>query len=1099
MNLTLEDLRRVFHPTHLEQGGHYAREGKVEILEFLPERGIYSAAVTGSRSSPYLVYARVSRMRDGLHRVDGDCTCTVAVNCKHVAATLLTALGGDEGEAPHPVGGPLGEWLRALDQAATARDAEPLPTGVQRLSYILSLRDNRGLPDLRAAVLLERPSSKGHYGQPVRLGSGSALGPMNDVSVPLVDRSILRGLVASADTSSRQDFSLAGYDGVLLVERMVATGRAYWGETKGPSLSRGQPCQAYPGWRLEEDGRQRLVWDTDQGSLRILPLTPPWYFDSVSGRCGPLVTGLADALAAVLARSPALEPREAEACRRELVRRVPGIPAPREVAMETISGVIPQPRLRLHTLDIKELGGEGPIPVARLDMVYPGITVCSDSARETVLRRGDAVVRLIRATGPETDLRNRLPPLRLLSLAEVVAAHNGGRSNLASEQRQTHTFPLEEGAQPWLTFQWRDVPKLRQEGWEVELGDDFPYRLAGEPNSWYANMETRDGSDWFSLELGIEVGGRRINLLPILLDLLSDPELALDVDTLARLPAGEHLMIPLEDGTFLPLPADRTRDILLTLMEIHATDHLDGRGLLVIPTFRANQIAELEAALPGVVWQGGEVLLTLGRYLGEPQDLANIKLPKDFSGNLRPYQAQGLAWMQFLRENGLSGVLADDMGLGKTVQTLAHLAVEQAAGRATLPSLVVAPTSLMTNWRREAERFAPRLRVLTLHGATRHQHFDRLADYDLVLTTYALLPRDAEVLLEQVWHLVILDEAQIIKNPRAQATRIANDLACQHRLCLSGTPMENHLGELWSIFNFLMPGLLGDENTFRRFYRIPIERGGDSGRRTMLARRLKPFLLRRTKQEVAADLPPKTEILRLVELEGPQRDLYESIRLAMHKRVREAIERQGTAGSHLVILEALLKLRQVCCDPRLLSATTPARRSAAQSAKLDLLMDLVPAMVEEGRRILLFSQFTTMLGLIAQEMRRSHIPFVELTGATRDRANPVERFQAGEVPVFLISLKAGGTGLNLTAADTVIHYDPWWNPAVEAQATDRAHRIGQDKAVFVYKLITQGTVEERILALQERKADLARGLFEDSGQSLTLDEVELEALFAPLL
>ena len=345
--------------------------------------------------------------------------------------------------------------------------------------------------------------------------------------------------------------------------------------------------------------------------------------------------------------------------------------------------------------------------------------------------------------------------------------------------------------------------------------------------------------------------------------------------------------------------------------------------------------------------------------------------------------------------------------------------------------------------------------------------------------------------------MLILDEAQTIKNPKAQAALVAQQIRARHRLCLTGTPMENNLGELWSLFHFLVPGLLGDHKQFQRLFRTPIEKQGDRRRQQDLARRIRPFLLRRTKQQVAAELPDKTEILEHIELVDAQRDLYESIRLAMDAKVRAEIKTKGLARSHIIILEALLKLRQVCCDPRLVKLTAAER--VKQSAKLERLMEMLPELIADGRRILLFSQFTTMLGLIETELDKAKIAYVKLTGQTRDRVTPVDTFQAGKVPVFLISLKAGGVGLNLTAADTVIHYDPWWNPAVERQATDRAHRIGQDKAVFVYKLLTTGTVETAILDLQARKQALADGLYDPAtNKGVKLTEDDLAVLFAPL-
>jgi len=470
--------------------------------------------------------------------------------------------------------------------------------------------------------------------------------------------------------------------------------------------------------------------------------------------------------------------------------------------------------------------------------------------------------------------------------------------------------------------------------------------------------------------------------------------------------------------------------------------------------------------------------------------------PAGLQCRLRPYQQFGLSWLQFLREYDLGGILADDMGLGKTVQTLAHLLLEKEAGRLDKPALVVAPTSLMGNWRREAERFAPDLKVLVLHGPARHERFEAIPAHDLVLTTYPLLVRDEAQLKDQMWSFVILDEAQTVKNPRTKAARALRRLKSSHRLCLTGTPLENHLGELWSLFDFVMPGFLGSEEQFKRLYRTPVEKHGDEDCRRRLVCRIAPFLLRRTKAEVEKDLPAKTEIVRTVELYPNQAPLYESIRVTMEAKVREAVAAKGLARSQIAILDALLKLRQVCCHPQLVKLS---KARNLPSAKLDLLLQMLPELLEEGRRILLFSQFTGMLGLIEKELERKKIAYAKLTGQTRKRDEAIERFKSGEANLFLISLKAGGVGLNLTEADTVILYDPWWNPAVEAQAMDRAHRIGQDKPVFVYKLMTEHTVEERILKLQARKQALAEGIYGKGGkQGPALSAEDLKELFAPL-
>ena len=415
------------------------------------------------------------------------------------------------------------------------------------------------------------------------------------------------------------------------------------------------------------------------------------------------------------------------------------------------------------------------------------------------------------------------------------------------------------------------------------------------------------------------------------------------------------------------------------------------------------------------------------------------------------------------------------------MQMLTHVLSEIERDRnGGLPSLVIAPTSVVLNWQREAAKFAPGLKVVVIQGANRKSKFREIPRADLVLTSYALVHRDLETLRNYEFHLVALDEAQYIKNPGAQVTGAVQQIRAKHRLCLSGTPVENNLGEIWSLIHFLMPGLLGTSEVFKATYQTPIEKQGSEVKRKALARRIGPLILRRTKHDVAKELPPKTEILHLVQMNEIQKDLYETVRSTMDKQVRQALALRGQE-SQIVFLDALLKLRQICCHPALLKD----RDTDADSAKFEYLVDLLVTLRSEGHRVLLFSQFTSMLDIIEAYLVSEEFEYLKLTGATKDRQDLVERFQGGEGEVFLISLKAGGTGLTLTGADTVIHYDPWWNPAAENQATDRAYRIGQDKAVFVHKLICQNTVEERIQKMQEKKDDLATDLL--SGATTGLD------------
>lgn len=632
----------------------------------------------------------------------------------------------------------------------------------------------------------------------------------------------------------------------------------------------------------------------------------------------------------------------------------------------------------------------------------------------------------------------------------------------------------------WHRFRGETVAELEELGWSVVIEPEVGHQVHdADPEKWHTKLSQCASSDepyegdfsdggWFSLSVGFDVDGQRYDLMPILAGLLKQDFLE---ETLDRPDTGQ-VYAPLPNGDALKLPVGRVRRILRHL------------SALIDPKFFGKvQVHALDAAVLGGLEELGfatpKGLATLRKRLENFSEVAEVETPEGVHATLRDYQKAGFEWMQFLAQHGLHGILADDMGLGKTLQTLAHLVEEKASGRSGgKPSLVIAPTSVVPNWQAEARKFAPSLTVLVLNGAERKKYFRSIPHADVVITSFALLQRDVEKLLGFHYHLMVLDEAQYIKNPRAKVTQAACRIIARHRLCLSGTPIENHLGELWSLMHFLIPGYLGTEEGFNTRFRKPIEEEGDAEKNALLKKRIAPLVLRRTKDQVAKELPSKTEIVHLIELHSDQKDLYETVRATMDKRVREAIAARGIEQSQIVFLDALLKLRQICCDPRLLPEDFSA--GVLNSAKLKFLTDLLATLIEEGRRILLFSQFTTMLSLIEDHLVKEKIGYLKLTGGSKDRGKLVEQFQTGEIPLFLISLKAGGTGLNLTAADTVIHYDPWWNPAAEAQATDRAYRIGQDKPVFVHKLLCQETVEERIHRLQQEKAKLAEGLLADA-------------------
>ncbi|OGB01137.1 MAG: helicase [Burkholderiales bacterium RIFCSPLOWO2_12_FULL_64_99] len=758
-----------------------------------------------------------------------------------------------------------------------------------------------------------------------------------------------------------------------------------------------------------------------------------------------------------------------------------------------------------------------------------------------------------RSLGPlmVEDAQGQLQPLQRDTVAEsdaLDAVRDTGLRPLPEEALQWRAPALarqqvREGEALWSLPQeddfadfWADtVPQLQARGWRIVVRPGFAHQSVP-VSAWRLVVRADDGEalgnepvgDWqpapaevpallaprregsWLLSLGVEIDGQTLDLAPLIADLLRRDKRWLDAHEIAAISDTDLIRLRAPGGRRLDAPAAPLKAIVGTLVDL-LTDPRRKEGPLQITGWDVVRLDHLRERLattqaervgPQGAWQlqGEAGLWSLAQRLRQAGTPQVVAAPRGLAITLRPYQGHGLAWLQYLRAQHLAGILADDMGLGKTAQALAHVLLEKEAGRLDRPALVVVPTSLLFNWQAEAQRMTPGLRVLTLQGPARAERHTLMADHDLVLISYPLVWRDIEHLAPQPFHLLILDEAQTVKNAASRTAAAVRRLQARHRLCLTGTPLENHLGELWAQFDFLMPGYLGDQRSFQRRWRDPIEQHGETLRAQLLAQRVRPFILRRRKADVATELPPRIDTVQRLTLEGRQKTLYESVRVAADELVRRALKREGFAGSQITILDALLKLRQVCCDPYLLTGHALPR--GTERAKMAWLCDTLPALVAEGRRILVFSQFTTLLHLLAQEMTRLGLPYLMLTGDTPvdTRGEVVGRFQSGEgAPVLLISLKAGGVGLNLTAADTVIHVDPWWNPAVEQQATDRAHRLGQTRQVMVYKLVVAGSIEERILALQARKAALAEGVLgHDTAEAVKFTPADLDALLAPL-
>ena len=865
-----------------------------------------------------------------------------------------------------------------------------------------------------------------------------------------------------------------------------------WAEVAGPSTPE-------PLWALRPDPESAP-------GVSYFPNTPPLYLDLDRAEFGfTMLPGLTPDRVALLLKAPPIPLSAFGSQQTRLLRSLGDLPLPPVVKpVVVIRGVTPSARLHIAPVPVHDVGQLGLLS-ATLRFDYAGSDFFSLSRQNpVVLDRRPASPP---DSGAALEASTHLQLFRDL-VAEQRALAELDRLGLAGDARGRFYLPFSVSQALWPLWADQDFALLREAGFDLSIDPALshwirraeslevtlsPQPAAGGPGGTTGN----DGqSAWFDLSLGMEIDGQRHNILPLLPALLAQLHANVTAAGVA-LALPPHVFLAQADGSHLRLPTVTLQPWLQALLDL-VSGHDQDLGGERLRLSRMEALRVGAAVRDGAQWDGADSLRAMVRQLCGQDAVPEVPVPAGLQAELRPYQQQGLNWLQFLGHHGLGGILADDMGLGKTLQTLAHVLAEKEAGRLTRPALIIAPVSLMGNWRREAVRFTPGLSVLVLHGSDRHDAASGTGAHDLVIAPYSLLQRDRERWLRQPWHLVVLDEAQNIKNANTNAAQIVGELDTRHRLCLSGTPMENHLGELWSLFNFLMPGFLGSQARFKLLFRTPIEKQGDSVRMDQLRRRVTPFMLRRAKQDVATDLPPKQELVSTVVLEDKQANLYETIRLSTEKAVREALANKGLAKSQIQILDALLKLRQVCCDPRLVPIA--AARKIKQSAKLEMLMDMLPQMLAEGRRILLFSQFTSMLALIEDELKARALKWVKLTGQSQKRDALIEQFTSGQVPLFLISLKAGGVGLNLPQADTVIHYDPWWNPAVENQASDRAHRIGQTQSVFVYKMVAQGTIEERILALQARKAALADSLYSGSisRKQALFTEADVAELLRPL-
>ena len=1072
----------------------FTKDGCVTNVEWIDLDGSGELTVTSLVGNPgglrYQTTSIFSQSR-GEWMLEADCTCPVSHDCKHAAATLRILQNKLSGKPmlPRLV---QDELPLTSESSSSPNDEEKQKQSSEKATF-LAYCIERPLKAISPSFQFVMRTAKRLSNGRVRIMSGVASVDPDKPTDCMVGEDVELVREFEKRQFDNQTFGampLEGADWGTLLDGALASGRLFFGKeannhrgtTDHQLLTIGEAELVEAFWDTLPDGSARPMIRAERPGLEFLPLVPARYLDPKNAVLGPVKSNVPTSVLATWTRGPVIKPENIPALINRL-SRYPGATLPKPKTIETVTrpAVPPTPVLGIRKIALGPSWDRTHRFIGELFFEYgdsPRLQPLTSSAPRQHIGQVDGK----RVVWPRDFKAERTAEAELLGSPLVPF----GKSPNPNALVPANPKPSHEMA--WLKLlDSSEFNQLRDNGWIIEV-DQRAGLTARDASSFIPAIEAESdhGIDWFRFDISYEVDGQKFSLIPFIAQAIQQEYPSADSPDLP-----EHILLPCEnpeDG-FVRFPA---RQLMETVDQVrHLFSGKPASGKMRIDRLSAAAVAD---TLEIDDSETTRTLARLGRGLRDIHELPAVPIPPTVDADLREYQKEGFQWLQFLADQGLHGILADDMGLGKTLQALTHLAAD-CAKRPGRPSLIIAPTSVVPNWSAEVAKFVPHLKLLTLHGPGRRKHFEEIPDVDLVLTSYPLLGRDIEELASHDWHVVLLDEAQHIKNPKSINARSACQLKATQRLCLSGTPMENHLGELWSLMRFLMPGFLGDEKTFQTQFRRPIEREQSADAQHALNRRVSSLILRRTKDQVASELPAKTELIHYIDLNKDQTQLYESVRASMDKRVREAITDKGLGQSHIIALGALLKLRQICCHPQLLKGST----AEIDSAKLDFLTEeLLPTLIEEGRRILIFSQFTSMLALIQEHLEKSQIPFLKLTGQSKNRGDLVEKFQQGNIPVFLISLKAGGTGLNLTAADTVIHYDPWWNPAAENQATDRAHRIGQTKPVFVHKLICQGTIEDRILDLQRHKSTLVEALLSEETTKLKLDRETLSHLLAPL-
>jgi len=1047
IHFSLSDVRLIADPSVFSRGYDLNEASFSEIKSVsMLSKDIMQIASTTQGSKLYKQSVNVYTQEEGV-KIIGKCSCELGRNCKHVISSALAyldeaSLQDKPSQAQLAHADEQKEWLSRLESAFFPAETEPFSKS-SLLLYELSF--SKSEEEMELSLYTARELKGGGYGKLNRARPNTVFNTYkppeyfkeNDKETVLLFKTLSAGLKTSV--------TLSGKLGALVLEGAVSTGRCFWKRGHKNPLKFSQERALALAW-TEEGESTSLRFELGESSF-LVSVDPLLYVDTKNKEIGRIKTDLTAQQLDLISKAPKFPTEGIEEIALEVSAKIPqlSIKEPQTLALESIENV--SPRACIH---LKQSNESYSLSVS---FFYDDLAVKAFPFFETQTFMAQRI-KIHRDKEQEDYFVDILKAYGFKLHANELVAQNmqAWRSLLEAEDT------------------------LKEIGFEIIKDRGFSLNFHAVQ---HVDVKVEQSSHWFDVGMHIMIENQRLPLLPIVSKLLNE---GIDLDS------KEELCVEIEADTYISLSPKILEPIIKTFYELLDKPNSEGFKLR---RYEAQVLGNFSSDRFKV-----ENKSSLQKLCSDIQKKHVLEhRSKGLTATLRSYQEEGVAWMQFLREYGFGGILADDMGLGKTLQTLAHLDIEKESGRLDKPVLVVAPTSLLGNWKAEAEKFTPSLRIALYYGSNRSEILNNINMCDLIITSYTVLNLDIDVLKKEKFYYLVLDEAQKIKNARSESAKSAKLIPAEYHLALSGTPMENHLGELHSLFDTVMPEFLGSIKEFKSLYQNPIEKDHSTDAQARLNHRIKPFMLRRTKERVAKELPLKTEIIRSVSFESDQARLYETIRVSMQKSVRESIKSMGLAKSHISILAALLKLRQVCCDPRLLKIEEAQKTK--ESAKLEMLLELIEELRDEGRRILIFSQFTSMLEIIEEQMVKADVSYSKLTGATVKRQEQIDRFNADETEVFLISLKAGGVGLNLTKADVVIHYDPWWNPAAQEQATDRAYRIGQDKPVFVYKLIVKNSVEEKIVQMQEGKKSLAEAIYEGKEEGFSkMNEKDLLDLFS---